>query len=174
MGIIIIGVGALMLGLLLILLISLTAPRPEDDPANRLPSGEHAPHAWIARLDAGEMGKLLGMLFSELKFEVQDARVSGSVVDLFAVNPTPLVGGRVYIRGVCHPALEQVDEDEVRAALETARAEMAGKALVVTGGGFSPRARAAAEGAPVELLDGPALLSLVKKHLPPVAVARHV
>jgi hypothetical protein len=51
---------------------------------------------------------------------------------------------------------------------------MAGKALVATGGGFSPEARAAAEGAPLELLDGASLLSLVKKHLPPVAVARHV
>ena len=57
---------------------------------------------------------------------------------------------------------------------ETIAVSKDGKALVATGGGFSPEARAAAEGAPLELLDGATLLSLVKKHLPPVAVARHV
>jgi len=173
-GIVIIGVGSLVVGFLLIFLISVTAPRPEDDPANQPASGDLAPHAWIAQLDAEELGKLLEMLFAELKFEVQDTRVSGNVVDLFAVNPTPITGGRIYIRGVCHPPLGMVDEEEVRSALETARAEMAGKALVATGGGFTAEARAAAEGAPIELLDGASLLSLVKKHLPPVAVARHV
>lgn len=174
MGIVIIGVGSLVLGFLLIALISITAPRPEDDPANRPAPGDAAPHAWIAQLDAEELGKLLAMLFAELKFEMQDTRVSSNMVDLFAVNPTPITGGRIYIRGVCHPPLGLVDEEEVRSALETARAEMAGKALVATGGGFTPEARAAAEGAPLELLDGASLLSLVKKHLPPVAVARHV
>ncbi|HVE86808.1 MAG TPA: restriction endonuclease [Myxococcales bacterium] len=174
MGIIIIGVGGLVVGFLLITLISITAPRPEDDPANQPAAGDQAPHAWIAQLDAEELGKLLSLLFAELKFDVQDTRVSGNVVDLFAVNPTPITGGRIYIRGVCFPPLGLVNEEEVRTALETARAEMAGKALVATGGGFAPEARAAAEGAPLELLDGASLLSLVKKHLPPVAVARRV
>jgi len=173
-GIVIIGVGSLVIGFVLIALISITAPRPEDDPANQPASGDLAPHAWIAQLDAEELGKLLELLFAELKFEMQDTRVSGRVVDLFPVNPTPITGGRIYIRGVCHPPLGLVDEEEVRTALETSRAEMAGKALVATGGSFSVEARAAAEGAPVELLDGASLLALVKKHLPPVAVARHV
>jgi hypothetical protein len=114
------------------------------------------------------------MLFAELKFEVEDARFFENVVDLFAVNPTPITGGRVYIRGVAHPPLGVVGEEEVRVALDTARAEMAGKALVATGGVFSVEARAAAEGAPLELLDGVTLMGLIKKHLPPIAVARRV
>src|SRR5581483_5964209 len=130
MGIIVIGLGSLILGVILIALISITAPRPEDDPANALPTGDHAPHAWIARLDAEDLGKLLELLFAELKFEVEDSRVSGHGVDLFAVNPTPITGGRIYIRGVCFPPLGVVNEEEVRTALETARAEQAGKALV--------------------------------------------
>lgn len=174
MGIVVIGVGALLVGFLLILLISVTAPRPEDDPANQPAPGEAAPHSWIGRLDAEDLGKLLEMLFAELKFDVQDSRVSGNVVDLFAVNPTPITGGRIYIRGVSYPPLGVVGEEEVRVALETARAEMAGKALVATGGAFSPEAHAAAEGAPLELLDGAALMGLIKKHLPPIAVARRV
>ena len=49
------------------------------------------------------MGRLLSAIFAELKFDIDDQRVSHSVVDLFATNPTPITGGRVYIRGVCHP-----------------------------------------------------------------------
>lgn len=174
MGILIIGVGALVLGFGLILLISLTAPRPEDLARIDDPNAPETPHGWIGRLDAHDLGKLLDQLFSELKFEVEDARYSGNVVDLFAVNPTPITGGRIYIRGVAHPPLGVVGEEEVRVALDTARAEMAGKALVATGGTFSPEAKAAADGAPLELLDGPTLMTLIKKHLPPTAVARRV
>lgn len=175
MGILIIGVGGLLIGFLLILLISATAPRPEDQASADPETGAiEMPHSWIARLDAEELGKLLTMLFAELKFEVQDSRVAVSGVDLFASNPTPITGGRIYIRGVVHPPLGVVGEDEVRQALDTARAEMAGKALVATGGVFSAEARAASEGAPLELLDGATLMGLIKKHLPPIAVARRV
>ena len=176
MGIVFIAVGGLVLGFLVIILISLTSPRPED--IARMEGATDAsgdtPQGWIARLDAHDLGKLLTLLFSELKFEVEDSRFSGTVVDLFAVNPTPITGGRVYIRGIAHPPLGIVGEEEVRTALDTARAEMAGKALVATGGIFSAEARAASEGAPLELIDGAALLGLIKKHLPPIAVARRV
>lgn len=172
MGILIIGLGALLLGFLLILLISVTAPRDEGPvDAAGVPEGAHA---WLARLSAEDLGTLLEQLFVEMKFEIQDLRVGGRVVDLFAVNPTPITGGRVYVRGISHPPLGIVGEDEVRIALETARAELSGKALVATGGVFSPEALSAAKGAPLELIDGPTLLGLVKKHLPPVAVARRV
>jgi hypothetical protein len=172
MGILLIGVGALVVGFLLIFLISATAPRPEDLAVG--PGEAETPHSWIARLDAEAFARLLGELFAELKFEVEDVRVSGNVVDLFATNPTPITGGKIYIRGICHPPLGIVGEEEVRVALDTARAEMAGKALVATGGIFAPEARATADGAPLELLDGGALMALIKKHLPPVAVARRI
>ena len=170
MHILLIGVGGLILGFVLIALLSL-APRPQDAGSE---SGGDPAESWISRLDAPDLGKLLGMLFAELKFDVEDSRVSEGVVDLFANNPTPITGGRIYIRGVAHPPLGVVGEDEVRNALETARAEMAGKALVATGGVFSPEAKAAAEGAPLELIDGAALMALIKRHLPPIAVARRV
>src|SRR5688572_27782167 len=117
MGILIIAVGALVLGFGLILLISLTSPKPEELALNSDPSHPDVPHGWIARLDAQDMGKLLSMLFAELKFEVEDGRFSDNVVDLFAVNPTPITGGRLYIRGVAHPPLGIVGEEEVRVAL---------------------------------------------------------
>ncbi len=136
-----------------------------------MPTGEGS---WIARLRPDEFGKLLSLLFAELKFEIESSTQRGGDVDLFAVNPTPITGARLYVRGVFHPPLGMVGEEEVRIALDTARAELAGKAVVVTPGGFTPEARATAQGSPVDLLDGAALAALVKKHLPQVAAERRV
>jgi hypothetical protein len=172
--VVIVAIAGLALGFIVILLISLTSPRQEESAGGGNGSAPALAHGWISRLDADQLGRLLTMLFGELKYEVEDARIGDGVVDLFAVNPTPITGGRIYVRGIAKPPLGTVGEEEVRVALDTARAEMAGKALVATGGIFSPEARAAAEGAPVELLDGPTLLTLIKKHLPPIAVARRV
>jgi len=133
MGILIIAVGGLALGFGLILLLSASAPKVEEGPHGT----EDSPHAWLARLDAPDMGKLLGQLFAELKFEVEDARVTGSVVDLFATNPTPITGGRVYIRGVCHPPLGVVGEDEVRVAMGERKS---GPPAPHPGGGPAPSA----------------------------------
>ncbi len=173
--VVIVAIAGLALGFLVILLISLSSPRAEEGSEGSADgSTKSLAHGWISRMDAEQLARLLSMLFGELKYEVEDTRVGDGVVDLFAVNPTPITGGRIYVRGIAHPPLGIVGEEEVRTALDTALAEMAGKALVATGGVFSPEARAAAEGAPLELLDGATLLMLVKKHLPPVAVARRV
>jgi len=173
--VVIVAIAGLALGFLVILLISLSSP-PAQETSDISADGaaKGIAHGWISRMDAEQLARLLSMLFGELKYEVEDTRIGDGVVDLFAVNPTPITGGRIYVRGIAHPPLGVVGEDEVRTALDTARAEMVGKALVATGGVFSPEARAAAEGAPLELLDGPTLLTLIKKHLPPVAVARRV
>ncbi len=167
MSIIFIALFGLVLGFVLIALISRTAPAAGAVATT-------GAEAWIAQLSPADFQKLLSRLFEEMKFNVESCTLRGGDVDLFAVNPTPITGARIYVRGVFHPPLGMVGEDEVRIALDTARAEMAGKAIVVTPGGFTPDARATAEGTPVDLLDGPALLGLVKKHLPQTAAERHV
>ena len=172
--VVIVAIAGLALGFIVILLISLTAPREADSSEAGGDGARNLAHGWISRLSADQLARLLTMLFNELKYEVEDTRIGDGVVDLLAVNPTPISGGRIYIRGIAHPPLGIVGEDEVRGALDTSRAEMAGKALIATGGVFSPEAQAAAEGVPLELLDGATLMSLIKKHLPPIAVARRV
>jgi restriction system protein len=131
-----------------------------------------SPAGFIGTLDAPALGRLLGALLEKLGFEPEEARSSRTGVDLVAVSSAPITGGRLYARGIAGTGL--VGEDEVRATLETAHAESVGRALLAVGGSFSPEARAAAAGAPLELLDGPALLALVKKHLPAVAATGRV
>jgi hypothetical protein len=167
MSIIVIALGALVVGFMLIAFISKAAPSAS---ALATASGDN----WIARISPEEFQRLLVSLFTEMKFDVDSSSLRAGDVDLFAVNPTPITGARIYVRGVFHPPLGLVGEDEVRIALETARAEMAGKAIVVTPGGFTPDAKASARGTPVDLLDGVALLALVKKHLPQIAAERRL
>jgi hypothetical protein len=171
-GIVIIGLG---LGFLAIIFIQRTSP-PIPGPNDIPMGGDIREHAWLGRMGAEQFSELLSMLFEELKFEVEknDFHTTEGTVDLFAVNRTPITGGRIYVRGICLPADQDVGEDEIRIAMETARAEMAGKAIVCSSGGFTGDARASASGNPIDLLDGPELLRLVKKHLPPIAVAHRV
>jgi restriction endonuclease Mrr len=67
-----------------------------------------------------------------------------------------------------------VDADEVRNLIETARAELVGKGILVTLGRISDDARDTARGNPVDLLDGDELAKLVKKHLPQAYATRKV
>lgn len=158
---------SLAVGFLLIALISRTAPAATA-------SADAGGDNWVSRISPQDFARLLSMLFTEMKFDIETSNLRAGDVDLFAVNPAPITGARIYVRGVFHPPLGLVGEDEVRIALDTARAEMAAKAVVVTPGAFTSDARASAQGAPIDLLDGPSLLGLVKKHLPQVFAQQHL
>ncbi len=155
-------------------LIALLGQAPVRGETTAEPMGLSRSDAWLARLGPEGLERLLALVFSEMKFEVERHGAQGGAVDLWAVNPTPITGMRVYVRGIPSPALGLVGEEEVRAAIDTARAEQAGKAIVVTPGSFSPAARAAAAGASADLVDGAALGKLVKKYLPQVAAEGHL
>ena len=170
MGVLLIAGIAVLVGFLLIALIGRSAPEANSDAA----AGTVIEHAWLGQLGPENFAKLLGLLFSELKFDIERSGVDGNMVDIFAVNPTPITGIRIYVRGVYQAPLGMVGEEEVRVAIDTARAEMAGKAIVATSGGFSEEAKAVGSGNPVDLLDGAELHRLTKKYLPSVAVARHL
>ncbi len=168
----VIVVAAVVLGFALIALLG--KARSPGELGAAAPMGLAPEDGWLARLQAEDLDKLLALVFSEMKFEVERHGARGGMVDLWAVNATPITGMRVYVRGIPSPTLGMVGEEEVRSAIDTARAEQAGKAIVVTPGGFSPEARAAAAGASADLVDGPALGKLVRKHLPQVAAEKHV
>ena len=167
MPIVLVAGVALMVGFLLIALMARSTPSADGETG---PGHEN----WVSRISSQDFARLLSMLFMEMKFDIEMSSLRAGDVDLFAVNPTPITGARIYVRGVFHPPLGLVGEEEVRIALDTARAEMAGKAVVVTPGRFTPDARAAAHGAPIDLLDGASLLGLLKKHLPQVFAQQHL
>lgn len=130
--------------------------------------------AWIRDGGAAGLERLLEALFSAMGFEVERSGRGDGWVDLQAVDPAPIRGGRLHVRGLLAGPGELLGADEVRALVDAARADGAGKAVLVTLGAVSAEARAAAQGAPVDLVDELALAALVRRHLPQVAATRTV
>lgn len=121
---------------------------------------------WVRAHGVEGFGRLLRSLFSEMGLEPVGGERGEETIAFHAVDPTPIRGGRIYVQGVLSPPGVPVGGDEVRALLDAARADSAGKAVLITLGRFSAEARDAARDAPIDLLDGDALAALVKKHLP--------
>jgi len=128
---------------------------------------------WVSAAGPAALERLLRLLLAELGYEVERAdQVAGGAVDLVAVDRRPIRGGRIYVQAAWGEL--SVDGDAVRALVDAARGEAAGKALLVTLGRFSPEAREAASDTPVELVDGEQLAALVKRHLPQAWATRAV
>lgn len=116
-----------------------------------------------------DFGVFVTKLVNELGFRVASAEVREGRVDVIAEDPTPLTGQRIYFRGVLPPTEGMVQSAEVLAAIDNARGHGFGKAIVVTPSVFSDEAVLAARGAAADLIDGPELEKLVRKHLPEYA-----
>jgi hypothetical protein len=130
--------------------------------------------AWVRTYGVEGFERMLLMLFSEMGFSAERSDRGQGTVDFYAVDPTPIRGGRIYVRGVFDDHAAPLDAEEVLTLIDTARAESVGKAVLVTLGRFSDEARDTARDNPVDLLDGAALATLVKKHLPQAYATRTV
>lgn len=166
-------VAATVLGLLLIPLIGRgqrVSPATRETP----PLEAVSELAWVRDHGLEGFERMLVALFGELGFTAEPGERARDAVEFHAYDPTPIRGGRIYVRGLLADPGVPVGADEVRGAVETARAESVGKAVLVTLGRFADDAREAARDEPIDLLDGDALAALVKKHLPQVYATRTV
>jgi restriction endonuclease len=135
---------------------------------------EAADLAWVRTNGLEAFDRLLRRLFEEMGFEPGSSERTETTVAFWANDPRPIRGGRIYVHGVLAEPGASLDGDEVRALADAARGEAAGKAVLVTLGGFSEDAREAAKDQPLELVDGGSLAELVRKHLPQVHATRTV
>jgi restriction endonuclease Mrr len=147
-------------------------------PAAQAPAGaprqDPADLAWVRERGPDGLERLLRSLFEEMGLEPGPGERTDAAVTFTATDARPIRGGRVYVHAVLPTPGARVEGDEVRALADAARAEAAGKAVLVTLGAFTDEAREAAKDLPVELVDGDALAALVKKHLPQVHATRTV
>ena len=172
MGLLIVAVVATAVGFLLIFLIGRGQPVSPAAPENLARDGQ-GQMAWVRGFGVEGFQRLLLTLFTEMGFHPERSERGAASVDLFANDPTPIKGGRIYVHGVL--GLEgPVEGDEVRNLIDTARAEYVGKGVLVTLGRFSTDARDTAKGNPVDLLDGDDLARLMRKHLPQAFATRKV
>jgi restriction endonuclease len=173
MGILIVAAGATALGFLLILFIGRGQPVSPASPLNLAREG-HGDMAWVRGYGIEGYQRLLLTLFTEMGFHPERSERGRESVDLFANDPTPIRGGRIYVHGLLAPPGSAADAEEVRNTIESARAEFVGKGVLVTLGTFTTEAREAARGNPVDLIDGDDLGKLVKKHLPQAFAQRKI
>jgi hypothetical protein len=138
-------------------------------PTETIRAGTDPETAGLRNLSLAELGSIVARLFGELGFNVVRTEDKPDRVDLTVVDPTPVTGQSFYIRCLAIPEAGAVQSAEVQAALDTAKGENLAKAIVVTPGRFSDEARLVSQSSTLELIDGPALAQLLRKHLPDVA-----
>ncbi len=172
MGILIVAAVATGVGFLLILFIGRGQPVSPASPENVAKLDGHGEMAWVRGYGIEGFQRLLLTLFTEMGFHPERSERGNTTVDLYANDPTPIRGGRLYVHGLF--AGVHTDADEVRNTIESARAEFVGKGVLVTLGTFTTEARDAARGNPVDLIDGDDLGKLVRKHLPQAFAQRKI
>ena len=173
MGILIVAVVATALGFLLILLIGRGQPVSPAAPENLAREGQGA-MGWVRGFGIEGFQRLLLTLFTEMGFHPERSERGAGTVDLFANDPTPIRGGRLYVHGLLGRPGIPTDADEVRNMIDTARAEFVGKGVLVTLGTFTSDARDAARGNPIDLVDGDELGRLMRKHMPQAFAQRKI
>jgi hypothetical protein len=173
MGILIVAVVATALGFLLIFLIGRGQAVSPAAPENLARDG-HGEMSWVRSFGVEGFQRLLLTLFTEMGFNPERSERGPTTVDLFANDPTPIRGGRVYVHGLFGRPDVPTDADEVRNMIDTARAEFVGKGVLITLGTFTSDARDAARGNPVDLVDGDELGRLVRKHMPQAFAQRKI
>jgi restriction system protein len=155
--------GAVMVGFLLIMLIGATAPRATPPDLHTL-SGDASP---LLDLDAEALGKVVSVLLDKMGLELDRASGGrGGELEIHAINPTPLTGGKILVH--CVPAPEdtgKVNGLRVQQFIRAVRSSYVSKGLLFTTGEITPDGRLEAEDAPVELFDRHQLQKMIDEHL---------
>lgn len=153
----ILGIGV---GLLLILLIARYGPPVEQfERMSSAPEITPTEFEDLIREVVGALG--LGVVFL--------SRGTGAVIDATLRDSKPLAGGRLLLHA--SPVLDhgRVDASEVLSFADSVRSDQGTtKGIFIALAGFTDEARSAARAspAPLELLDGPGLLAVVREVIP--------
>lgn len=111
-----------------------------------------------------EFERIIQKLFLAMGYIAKTTKASGDGgVDCIAFDNTPVVGGKIVIQAKRYKGLVWVGA--VRDLYGALINEGAMKGILITTGHFGPAARKFIEDKPLELVDGPAFLKLLEKHL---------
>jgi len=166
MAVLVVALVPLFFGYFLILLIARYSPNVPRIDGNKVGEGADDRPEITPDEFADLVGDLLGSLGLETVFSSMG---TGGVVDVTARDPKPLSGGRLLVHASPVLSQGQIDAAEVLGFAESVRGDMGAlKGIFIALAGFTAEARSAvrATPAPVDLIDGPALLELVREHLP--------
>jgi restriction system protein len=117
----------------------------------------------LLRMDPGEFEDLVADLFRAMGLQTQTtARTGDGGVDVIAVDPDPIRGGRMVIQVKRYDST--IPPSVVRDLYGTVLHEGAIKGILVTTAGFGPSSYQFSQGKPLTLINGPELLGLLVQH----------
>ncbi len=152
---------AIVLGFLLIFLLSWTSPTKKQD---QLPSGaEGIPEQKIkwTKIDFEEsciaVIKSLGLEISKTFHE------EGTVTEIFAANPNPIIGGKYIIHTFYEPPNGIIPLDYILTLSNIVRHEGISKGIFITAGFFPKNIESSTNDSPIELIDGKKLKELTQE-----------
>jgi hypothetical protein len=153
---------AIVLGFVVIFLMK-KAPVPPSQEQRQAGFGDgHAPLPSSLTLERFEW--LCGRLLQELGLDIERSTTAGQrQIEVMAVNPAPIVGGRYVIHGELLQTGEVVEAVQVLALIDAVKGEGASKGVLFTNGFFSDEAGKAAAGGPIELINGVRLRALLER-----------
>ena len=160
MAVILLLFGSVGLGFALIVLIAVFSPRPPPVDL-RLESGGSP----LVELDAEQLGKVIASILDRMGLEIE--RWQGGpneIVEILAVNPTPVTGGRILVHCMVPPDTGKIAGTGVGQFIRSVRTAYVSKGLLFTTGTFTPDGRLEAEDAPVELFDRDQITRLMEQY----------
>ena len=117
----------------------------------------------IDKLSGIEFENVCQVLVEKMGFSTKTTKASGDGgIDLIAFNHQPLLSGKYIIQ--CKRYAGSVGEPIIRDLYGVVMSERANKGILMTTGHFTKSAIAFAAGKPLELIDGPALKSLMNQY----------
>lgn len=117
----------------------------------------------IDTLSGIEFENVCQVLVEKMGFSTKTTKASGDGgIDLIAFNHQPLLSGKYIIQ--CKRYAGSVSEPIIRDLYGVVMSERANKGILMTTGHFTKSAIAFATGKPLELIDGPALKSLMNQY----------
>ncbi len=117
----------------------------------------------LMELSPTEFESLVQNLFEKMGLETRQTRASrDGGVDAVAFDPRPIIGGKIVIQAKRYK--NQVGVSAVRDLFGTLQNEGGSKGILVTTSGYGKASFEFARNKPLELIDGSALLYLLKEH----------
>ena len=154
--------GAIGLGFLLIVLIAITAPKPQPVDLKKESGGSE-----LVDLDAEQLGNLIASILDKMGLEIE--RIQGGkneILEILAVNPTPVTGGKVLVHCITAPTLTgKVNGQMIGTFIRAVRSAYVSKGLLFTTGTFTPDAHLEAQDAPIEIFDRDQLQKMIEQYL---------
>lgn len=121
---------------------------------------DHITLASIESMDGHRFEELIEGLFRKLGYRVEGHRAAADGgVDITAINSEPIVGGKYIIQ--CKRQNVAIGEPIVRDLYGVITHQKANKGIIITNADFTMAAVKFADGKPIELLNGIALLRLL-------------